>query len=628
MKRKGNKGLVSTAITVTQMGKTMRTLGIFAVVLAVFAIGLVGSAEAKSMYLIADHHTAQFDAWGISYPSGTTSYQATYMLSYCSDPAGVAIAEEYDATGNVIDATLFVTCEFDAGVEIVDALTMTSVGSATGPSNLAGIDVDNANDIIYTLLRGSASLYAYDWDPSTDTLTPITGFDPFTLPSSTGGYGIALDDTNGILWVTDTYSIMARAYDTTTWTEDTSKSFTPSHMPIDIAVDRQRGFVYTVSMSTGAGTGAGSTLLCKYDLATGTETTVDMGHQGVGVAVDEDTGYVYVTGGYYDTCGPMVDVWDTSTSPWTQVQTASVSGSPAGICIPRAGGVAYNPLCLVKDDGIAIGGFVAPGDTITYNICSDNTNNAYNVTNVTIFDQLPTNLSFVSATDSGAYDSVNHTVTWDIGTVPALNPQECVQLTVTVNSAITSNTTVINSATIDSTETPATTVTEVTDVVIPSGVCFTIDLKAGWNAISFPVDMTNPSVSNLFSGLSCYFVYTWDPVGHQYVKETGDVQAGEGYWVFVLDDTSITICGAPVCEYEVNLTAGWNMIGSIAVDTNILDPDDVPDNSVWDKAYAWLPGGFLYIKTQNIDPCKGYWVLAFNDCKLTVAPAPPVPPSP
>ncbi|NMG82968.1 MAG: DUF11 domain-containing protein [Methanosarcinales archaeon] len=613
----------------SKIRKTMSTLGIFAVVLAVLAIGMAGTVEAKSMYLIADHHTAQFDAWNIN-PGGTVVYQATYMLSYSADPAGVAIAEEYDATGSVINATLFITSEFDPGVEIVDATTMTPIGSATGPSNLAGIDVDNANDIIYTLLRGSSDLYVYDWDPITYTLTPITGLDPITLPGHSGGFGIALDDKNGILWVTDTYSTpaMARAYDTTTWTEDTSKSFTPSHMPVDIAVDSQRGFVYTVSMSSGAGTGAGSTLLCKYDIATGTETMVDTGHEGVGVAVDEDTGYVYVTGGYYDSCGPIVDIWDTSTSPWTQVQTASVSGSPAGICIPRAGGVVFNPLNIIKDDGIPTGGSVTPGATIGYNICYDNAKNNYTVNNVTILDQLSTNLTFVSATGGGIYDSATHTVTWDIGTLPALNPQQCVQLIVTVNPAIASNTTVINSATINSNETATTTVTETTDVATTTGICFTIDLKAGWNAISFPVNMTNPSISNIFSGLSCYFVYTWDSVGHQYVKETGDVQVCEGYWVFVPGDTSITVCGIPVCECKVDLTAGWNMLGSIAIDTNIVNPNDMPDYSVWDKAYAWLPGGYLYIKTQNIDPCKGYWVLAFNDCTLTIEPAPPVPPYP
>ena len=58
----------------------IRTLGIFAVVLAISVIAMIGNASAspKSMYLIADHHTAQFDAWEIK-PNGTVEYQATYL---------------------------------------------------------------------------------------------------------------------------------------------------------------------------------------------------------------------------------------------------------------------------------------------------------------------------------------------------------------------------------------------------------------------------------------------------------------------------------------------------------------------------------------------------------------------
>jgi streptogramin lyase len=157
---------------------------------------------------------------------------------------------------------------------------------------------------------------------------------------------------------------------------------------------------------------------------------------------------------------------------------------------------------------------------------------------------------------------------------------------------------------------------------------FVLYLKSGWNLISFPVYMSNPEVGDIFSGLPYYIVYEWDPVGNRYVRVTGDAEPSKGYWVFVTKDANINISGTPVYEYTRNLTAGWNLIGSIATETYIWDPDDEPDNSVWNKVYTWLPGGYIYIKTQNIDPCKGYWVLAYNDCNLTVAPAPPIPPYP
>jgi len=423
------------------------------IIASVFTVMLPVKASPKSLYLVPNHHTGQFDAWEIK-PDGTVEYQATYWLSYATDPAGIAIDESSN--------TLFITSEFSGGVEMVDATTMTSLGVSTGPSDLAGIDVDNANDIVYAVKRNSDNLYVYDWDPDAGTLTVRAGFNPFHLPGCSGAFGIALDEIRGILWVADSAAGIVRAYDVETWTEDTSLSFTPSHKPVDVAVDRMRSLVYTVSVSFGASVpgGCGSNLLSKYDLRARTETTVDLGHQGVGVAVDEVTGYVYVTGDYY---ARKLEIWDTSTTPWTLVQAVSVSGSPAGICIPQEE-VAYNPLGLSIDDGLAEGQCVSPGQDITYEICFDNLKNTYDVHNVKIVDELPAEVEFVSATGGGTYDPGTHTVAWAIGTLSAGATQQCMQLMVHVRSTVSPGSTIVNYVTIDSDETFPTTVSESTDV--------------------------------------------------------------------------------------------------------------------------------------------------------------------
>jgi uncharacterized repeat protein (TIGR01451 family) len=339
---------------------------------------------------------------------------------------------------------------------------MTSLGYASvGPGDyFAGIAVDDANDIVYTVYRATDDLYAFDWNPAGPNVTLKAGY-PIDLPNCSAAYGIALDEKTDTLWVADYSSGVARAYDTTTWTEDTNKSYKPSAGPMDVAVDRLRGFVYTTNCW------AGSPILSKYDLATSTETTVNLSCDSVGVAVDELTGCVYVTISPY--CSyPYIgelQIWDTSTSPWTQVDVYNVSGSPAGICIPQEE-VAYNPLNLTKDDGLADDECVVAGGSITYDICYDNLANAYNVSNVTIADNLPTEVSFASATGGGTYDSSVHTVTWNIGTLLAGAAQQCVQLVVDVNTTAAPGSTITNSATIDSDETPPTTVNEDTDVCL------------------------------------------------------------------------------------------------------------------------------------------------------------------
>ena len=431
---------------------------VFAATLCVLAVGMAGTAAAKSIYLIANHHTAQFDAWDQN-PDGTVVAQATYDLSSATDPAGVAIWED----PNSADAVLFVTSEFSlAGVELVDATTMKSMGTATADStDFAGIDIDDDNLVVYTVKRYTPYLYVYDWNPVAKILSPRMG-SPFTLPGCTGAFGIALDETTGILWVADAAGNGARAYDVTSLTEDTTKSFTPSHRPIDIAVDRNRGIVYTVSMNIGAWSPGGSLLLSKYDLATGTETLGTLSCQGVGVAVDEITGYVYVTISPY--CGNssygQVQVWDTSTSPWTQVDAKTVTGSPAGITIANT---SYNPLNLAKND-IIQGVGVAVGDNFTYEITCDNVDNStLDATDVTILDTLPTELDFFSATDGGVYDSSTHTVFWNIGTIPAGQPEPVIDLVVTVNQNAVPGTTIYNYCTINYTFAGQDNQTTVTD---------------------------------------------------------------------------------------------------------------------------------------------------------------------
>ena len=557
---------------------------------AVLITTFTGTAIAKSLYLASEHHQSLFDAWGIN-PDGTVVKQATYTLQYSTDPAGIAIDSD--------SQTIFITSEFSGGVELVDPVTLTYLGVSSGPSNLAGIDVEDLNNVVYTVRRNSDDLYVFDWDPSyepppppscedpsrtifaggpgtqachqfdgdqtsceaawhmsgagypascfydagicsgcgpsnegaglctntcvpplpppscddpsrtiftggpgtaachqfdgdqtscevawhlTASLTPASCFFnssvcsgcgpsnegaglcvntcipppppgpltlregyPIDLPSCVGAFGLALDEIRDILWVADTAGNMVRAYDTNTLTEDTSLSFQESHKPVGIAVDRNRNIVYTVSIIGGASVppGTGSTLLSKYDVAAKMETTVDMGHGGVGVAVDETTGLVYVTGGAY--AGDNITIWDTTTTPFTKMQDTGPIGNPAGLAI---GNISYNPLHLAKNDVIV--GSVYIGSTFTYEITCDNElNPTLDAEDVTILDTLPPELDFVSATHGGVYDSSTHTVLWNIGTIPAGGTGPLIELVVRVNQNAIPGSTINNYATIN-----------------------------------------------------------------------------------------------------------------------------------------------------------------------------------
>jgi len=122
----------------------------------------------------------------------------------------------------------------------------------------------------------------------------------------------------------------------------------------------------------------------------------------------------------------------------------------------------YTPLNLSKN---IIGGtigketYVSVGDTIIYGICFDNKGNDYTVTNISIVDSLPDEVSFVTADGDGVfgqYDPIAHVYTW---TYPSLSPRssgDCLQLVVQVNYGAAPGATITNSVTIDSNETGPT----------------------------------------------------------------------------------------------------------------------------------------------------------------------------
>jgi uncharacterized repeat protein (TIGR01451 family) len=423
-------------------------LGIFAVVLLVSVVVMAGTASAKSLYLVT-HHQMQFEAWNIN-PDGTIVLQGNYPLQHANYPAGVAIHEPSSA--------LFISSE-SSNLEWVDA-NLNPVGWMT-ITQLAGLAVDDNNDILYAIQRQNKALYAFDFNPTTNTLTLKSGFPKIlTALHSYSGMGIVLDVLSdpSLLWVADGGNMMIRAYDTTTWNEDTSKSFSTASTgkgAVGIGMDRRRGIIYWGSMNWGAGVppNSGSLDLYKFDLNTQILTSQNIGsnQQVVDVSVDEDTGLVYIT----ETSA--VSVWDTTTSPWTRLDRHTLGDSGCGIAVTNA---AYMPnLAVNKTDDVADSECVGVGGNIQYTVSYENIGDT-DLTGGTIVDDLPAEVDYVSG---GTYNSGTHQVTWNIGDI-AQGATGSVHVDVQVNSMATPGSTIINYATIDSSETEPTTVQEKTDI--------------------------------------------------------------------------------------------------------------------------------------------------------------------
>ncbi|MHC4677585.1 MAG: hypothetical protein ACYTEK_02710, partial [Planctomycetota bacterium] len=123
----------------------------------------------------------------------------------------------------------------------------------------------------------------------------------------------------------------------------------------------------------------------------------------------------------------------------------------------------YNPLNLSKAILGAVEGkptWVAPGEKMTYEIHFDNKGNDSAVTNVSIVDTLPAEVSFLTADGDevfGHYDSKTHTYTWTYASLPSAKSETRLELVVQVNEDTPAATVISNSVTIDSDETQPTT---------------------------------------------------------------------------------------------------------------------------------------------------------------------------
>ena len=290
------------------------------------ALALPGVAVAKSVYVLSNINAAPapLQSYNIN-PGGTLTFQATQDLPFSYNGVGLGL--------DTASKKLFITREGSGTFYLVSATTLANLGTTTAPgaSNLAGIVVDQTNNRVYTVDRATNNLYVYDWVAATNTLTPVAGQAPVNLTGVVGAYGIALDSVNHVLYVADYNGNRVRGFNTGTWTP--FKDFAVAHPPVGIAVDSTRGFVYTVTPTSGCSTASSPLqLLSKYNLATDAETMTNMGHGGAGVAVDPDTGFVYVTGACN---GDDLSVWNTSGATFVQTYTSGIIGNPTGVVVPE-----------------------------------------------------------------------------------------------------------------------------------------------------------------------------------------------------------------------------------------------------------------------------------------------------
>ncbi len=424
-------------------------------ILALVSVSYFEGVSGKSLYIIGNINAnpTPISAFDIQPAPNYLVYQSVNMVPRRGD-GGVGLAIDSDS------GILFVTYEESNTVELVNGTSMLSIGSSQAPDteNLAGIVYDGTGREVYTVDRETDNLYTYSWDVKNQNLSLISTID---LKGVELAHGLALDRSRALLYVGDMTGVGLsegprdgiKVFSTDDWSSVANYSVNQTVQAI--AVDSRSGFVYTGKSCPNYGSKG---LLIKYELDTGRESSVDIRQltgypedNVVGIAVDEDTGLVYIATGNQGGGGSGdLMVLDSNLN---LLHGTNLAGSPTGIVVPSSD-ISYNPLAFAVTSSREK---ASPGNRITYQISSDNSENQQTLTNVITEDVLPSGLEFVYANGNASYDESSRRAIWVIGTVDSGSNRTTLELVARVSKTVSKGERIDNTVIIRSDQTPPTT---------------------------------------------------------------------------------------------------------------------------------------------------------------------------
>ncbi len=127
----------------------------------------------------------------------------------------------------------------------------------------------------------------------------------------------------------------------------------------------------------------------------------------------------------------------------------------------------------------------------------------------------------------------------------------------------------------------------------------TMSLMAGWNLVSLPVTCSDHSISKVFP--SAFGRYAFEYSGSY--KPVDSLSYGKGFWIKIPTATNLLIPGTELQQVSVDLSAGWNMIGS--VDHEVSAPSG---ENIVGPVFGYNTSGYEPVTT--LIPGSGYWVKA------------------
>ena len=186
------------------------------------------------------------------------------------------------------------------------------------------------------------------------------------------------------------------------------------------------------------------------------------------------------------------------------------------------------------------------------------------------------------------------------------------------------------------------TITKIIDIKYPPAD-FNNDLYTGWNLISTPILPGDTSIASVLSPISGNYNIIWaynasDTADHwkkydpnaPFGNDLTTMEPGKGYWIMMTSDETLPITGTVPESIDIDLKAGWNLIGY-----NSLNPLPITDaltsingnySIVWsysasDPTDHWKkydPNAPFGNDLANMEPGKSYWMMMNSDDNLEI----------
>lgn len=143
------------------------------------------------------------------------------------------------------------------------------------------------------------------------------------------------------------------------------------------------------------------------------------------------------------------------------------------------------------------------------------------------------------------------------------------------------------------------------------GVMIALNVDGRWNMVSVPIYPDNYGKNVIFP-TAITPAYTYEDI---YVKK--DVlENGRGYWMKFASSQIVEMFGVAYTKDTVDVSSGWNMIGSISdpiVTASITsDPPGIITSEFFTYSGSYMP-------TDSIEPGRGYWVKVNQAGKLILS---------